>query len=101
MIYVPGHRKIEIRRDVTFHKEATFKKSREIQQESEAVQPASPSSENEESDDHREEPHQVPSDETLEHVEELEINLEDPPSKRKPTWIKKTMHEEKKIATPK
>jgi hypothetical protein len=35
-IYVPGQRKIEVRRDVTFHEEATFKKSRELQQESEA-----------------------------------------------------------------
>jgi hypothetical protein len=31
MIYVPGQRKIEVRRDVTFHEEATFKKSRELQ----------------------------------------------------------------------
>jgi hypothetical protein len=34
MIYVPGHRQIEVRRDVTFHEEDTFKKSRELQQES-------------------------------------------------------------------
>jgi hypothetical protein len=27
-IYVPGQRKIEVRRDVNFHEEATFKKSR-------------------------------------------------------------------------
>jgi hypothetical protein len=31
MIYVPGQRKIEVRRDVNFHEEATFKKSRELQ----------------------------------------------------------------------
>jgi hypothetical protein len=36
---------------VTFHENVSFKKSREIQQESEAVHPASPSSENEELDD--------------------------------------------------
>jgi hypothetical protein len=29
-IYVPGHRKIEVRRDVTFHEEVTFKKSKEL-----------------------------------------------------------------------
>jgi uncharacterized membrane protein YvbJ len=29
-IYVPGHRKIEVRRYVTFHEEAAFKKSREL-----------------------------------------------------------------------
>jgi hypothetical protein len=55
-IYVIGQRKIEVRRDANFHEEATFNKSREIQQESEAVHPASPSFENEESDDQKEEP---------------------------------------------
>jgi hypothetical protein len=29
-IYVPGQRKIEVRRDVTFHEEAAFNKSREL-----------------------------------------------------------------------
>jgi hypothetical protein len=42
-IYVPGQRKIEVRRDVTFHEEAEFKKSRELQQDSKAVHPTSPS----------------------------------------------------------
>jgi hypothetical protein len=50
-IYVPSQRQIEVSRDVAFHEEVAFKKSRELQRESEAVQPASPSSENEESDD--------------------------------------------------
>jgi hypothetical protein len=77
--------------DVTFHEEAAFKKSRELQQESEAVQPTSSSSENEESDDQREEPHEGPSDEPLELAEELERTLEEPPTKRKPTWLKETM----------
>jgi hypothetical protein len=39
-IYVPGQRQIDVSRDVNFHEEAAFKKSRELQQESEAVQPA-------------------------------------------------------------
>jgi hypothetical protein len=56
---------------VTFHEEATFKKSRELQQESEAVQPASPSSKNEESDDQREELRERPSNDPLEPVEVL------------------------------
>jgi hypothetical protein len=68
-IYVPGQRQIEISRDATFHEEDTFKKSRELQQESEAVQPASPSSENEESNDQREEPREGPSNEPLEPTE--------------------------------
>jgi hypothetical protein len=64
-IYVLGQRKLEVRRDVTFHEEVAFKKSRELQQELEVVQPASPSSENEESDDQREEPREGPSNEPL------------------------------------
>jgi hypothetical protein len=36
-IYVPGQRQIEVSRDVTFHEEAAFKKSRELQQESKTV----------------------------------------------------------------
>jgi hypothetical protein len=65
-IYVLGQRQIEVSRDVTFHEEATFKKSRELQRESEAVQPASPSSKNEESYDQREEPREGPSNDPLE-----------------------------------
>jgi hypothetical protein len=33
-INVPGQRQIEVSKDVTFHEEAAFKKSRELQQES-------------------------------------------------------------------
>jgi hypothetical protein len=73
---------------VNFHEEATFKKSRELQQESEAVQPASPSSKNEDSDDHREEPREGLSNEPLELVEVLERTLEEPRAKRKPGWLK-------------
>jgi predicted Zn-dependent protease len=97
-IYVPGQRQREVSKDVTFHEEVTFKKSRELQQESEAVQPTSPSSENEESDDQREEPHEGPSDEPLELAEELERTLEEPPTKRKRGWLKETMQEAEKIA---
>ena len=61
---------------MNFHEEATFKKSRELQQESEAIHPASPSSKNEESDDQREEPYEGPSNEPLEPAKELERTLE-------------------------
>ena len=50
-IYVPGQRQIEVSRDVTFHEKVAFKKSRELQHDSEAVQLASPSYENEDSND--------------------------------------------------
>ena len=67
---------------MNFHEEATFNKSIELQHDSEAVQPASPSSENEESDDQREEPCEGPSNEPLEPVEVLERTLEENPSKK-------------------
>jgi hypothetical protein len=70
-IYVPGQRKVEVRRDVNFHEKSSFKKSRELQQKSEAVQPMSPSFENEESTDKREEPHEGPCNEPLEPIEVL------------------------------
>jgi hypothetical protein len=101
MIYVLGQRKKEVSRDVTFHEEFTFRKSRELQHESEAVQPASPSSENEESDDQREEPCEGPSNEPLEPAEVLEITLEEPPAKRKPGWLKEIMQEAERIVAPK
>jgi hypothetical protein len=70
-IFLLGQRKIEVRRDVNFHEEASFNKSRELQQESEAVQPNSPSSENEESDDQMDKPCEGPSSESLEPTEVL------------------------------
>jgi hypothetical protein len=80
--------KIEVSRDVTFYEEATFKKSRELQQESKAVQITSPSSKNEEPDDQREEPREGPSNEPLEAAEVLKRNFEEPPAKKKPGWLK-------------
>ena len=56
---------------MTFHEEATFKKSRELQQDLEAVQPVSPSYKNEESDDQREEPCEGLGNEPLEPTEVL------------------------------
>jgi hypothetical protein len=100
-IYVPGQRQIEVSREVTFHEEAAFKKSRELQQESKVVQPASPSSKNEESDDEREEPHEGPSNEPLEPDEVLERTLEEPLAKRKPGWLKEIMQEAERIVSPK
>jgi hypothetical protein len=73
---------------VTFHEEAAFKKSRELQRESKAIHPASPSFENEESNDQREEPHEGSSNEPIEPIEVLEITLEEPPAKRKSGWLK-------------
>jgi hypothetical protein len=64
-------------------------------------QPASPSSENEESDDQREEPREGPSNEPLESAEVLERTLEEPPAKRKLGWLKEIVQEAERIASPK
>jgi hypothetical protein len=65
------------------------------------VQPAPPSSENEESDDQREEPHEGPSNDPLEPTEVLEINLKEPPTKRKPGCLKEIVREAERIVAPK
>jgi hypothetical protein len=100
MIYIPGQRKIEVRRDVTFHDEFTFNKSKELQQESEVVQPISLFSENEESNDQREEPRKGPSNEPLKPAEVLERTLEEPPDKRKPGWLKEIVQKAERIDSP-
>jgi hypothetical protein len=86
---------------VTFHEEATFTKYKELQRDLEVVQPTSPSSENEESNDQREEPHEGPSNEPLEPAKVLEITLEEPPTKRKLGWLKEIVQEEERIGAPK
>jgi hypothetical protein len=78
-----------------------FKKSRELQQESKAVQPASLSSENEELDDQRKEPREGPSNELLEPAEVLERTLEEPLAKRKPGCLKEIVQEAEMIDAPK
>jgi hypothetical protein len=86
---------------VNFHEEATFKKSKEFQQDSEAVQPTSPSSENEESDDQREEPREGPSNDPLEPPEVLGITIEEPPAKRKLGCLKEIVREAERITAAK
>ena len=86
-IYIPGQRYIEVSRDVTFHEEVAFHRSREIpidagleEQEAPAAsgesldEPPSPKDQREES----EEGLDAPTEEPLE-------RLLDPPSKRRPT----------------
>ena len=41
-IYVPGQRQIEVRRDVTFHEEVAFKRSKELQFDTEMEEPEAP-----------------------------------------------------------
>jgi len=98
-IYVPGQRQIEVSRDVTFHEEVVFKRSRELQSDDE---PDSPSAETSGSDFQREESHDDPRDQdvVLEPAEELERSLEEPPFKRRPAWFKEILQEAEKHAAP-
>ena len=90
-IYIPGQRYIEVSRDVTFHKEVAFRRSREIPldvglEEQEALaadgeslnEPPCPEDQREES----EEGLDVPIEEPIERL------LEEIPAKRQPTWCK-------------
>ena len=82
-VYIPGHRNIEVSRDVIFHEEAVFRKTLELSLEDEVTPLEFPDSEiqreEEEFDD------QIPD--VPENIESpLEELLEVPPSKRRPTW---------------
>ena len=86
-IYVPGQKNIEVSRDVTFHEEVAFCRSREIPldvglEEQEAPtasgesldKPPSPKDQREESEEGLDAPTEEP----------LEMFLEDPPAKMRP-----------------
>lgn len=87
-IYVPGQRFIEVNRDVTFHKEVAFRRSRETSidvglEEHEALatsgdslnEPPSPDGQREESEERLDAPAEEP----------IERLLEEPPVKRRST----------------
>jgi hypothetical protein len=83
-IYVPGKKFIEVSRDVTFHEEATFRRSRELPcdiKEQEA--PSSEPSDSQLSDEQREKAREPSVDPIRDSVE---FPLEKPPAKRKPAW---------------
>ena len=98
-IYIPGQKHIKVSRDVTFHEEVVFKRSRELHIDDELD---SPSSKTSSSDFQREEGHDDPMDRdsVLEPAEVLERSLEEPPIKRRPTWFKETLQEAEKHAAP-
>ena len=61
IIYIPSQRQIEVSRGVTFHEEATLRKSKELQLETE-TEPASHSTETSDSESQREDNHDDPMD---------------------------------------
>ena len=82
-IYVPGQKQIEVSRDVTFHEEVVFKRSRDLQIDD---KPDSPSAETSGTNFQTEKSHD--QDAVLEPVKVLKRSLEDPLIKRRPAWFK-------------
>ena len=84
-IYIPGQRNIEVSRDVTFHEEVAFHRSREIPLDVELVEQEAPAAVGESSDkppspaNKREESEEGPDVPTEEPIERL---LEEIPAKR-------------------
>jgi hypothetical protein len=75
---------IEVSRDVTFHEEAAFKQSKELQLDTETEEPEEP----------------LDQFDTVDPVEQIERPLEVPPAKRKPAWCREILREAKKHAAP-
>jgi hypothetical protein len=98
-IYVPGKKFIEVSRDVTFHEEATFRRTKELPCDTEKQEAPSP------------EPSDTPlpdeqREETIEPLvdpirESVEFPLEKPLVKRKPAWCREIPKEAEKHAVPK
>jgi hypothetical protein len=98
-IYVPGQKFIEVSRDVTFHEETTFPRSRELpcdkeEQEAPSLEPSDLPLLDVQKEETLE-PSVDPSKDTI------EFPLEKPPVKRKPAWCREIIKEAKKHPTPK
>ena len=93
-IYVPGQRFIEVSRDVTFHEEVAFRRSREISidaglEEQEVPTASGGSLDEPPSPKGRREEFEERLDALAE--EPIERLLEDPPVKRRPTWCRQIL----------
>ena len=80
-IYVLGERSIEVSRDVTFHEEVVFKRSKEIAYDTNTEQHETPISEG---FDHDYSPSDVQRENLAKHVEIPAID--EPPTNRSSTW---------------
>ena len=105
-IYVLGQRHIEVSRDVTFHEEAVFKRSKELPldtevEESETPQIQAPVSETSNLDMQMEElDERLDQIDPVEPIEQVDRSLEAPQTKRRPTWCREIMHEAEKHGAP-
>jgi hypothetical protein len=98
-IYAPGKKFIKVSRDMTFHEEVAFRRSRELPCDTEEQEAPSPEpSDTPLSDEQREETIEPSVDPIRDSVE---FPLEKLPVKRKPTWCREILKETEKHAVPK
>ena len=87
-IYVPGERHVEVSWNVTFHEEATFKRSKEIEFDPKAEEIVIPTLEDHEDDSS---PSDVQRQNPVEHaklpvIDEPVVLVDEPHVKRRLTW---------------
>jgi hypothetical protein len=107
IIYIPGHRHIEISRDVTFYEDATLKKSRRCQlEEVYEEEPTIPSTAMREVPRAIEPMREVVTASDEEILEDHDISeVQEPPQmtilhKRKPTWARELIQDGEKYDVP-
>lgn len=103
-IYILGTRLIEVNRDVTFHEEAIFRHSRELQDDSKMEELEAPTVENlvpksSSPDIQREEEHDEIAN-PLEPAEIMDRSLDEHPTKRRPAWFRETLQEVERHVAP-
>jgi hypothetical protein len=103
-IYIPGERHIEVRSDVSFHEDVSFKSSKELDLDTnmedleaslvQFLESSSPDMQREDLDE------PLDLDDPMEPIEQVERTLDAPQYKRKPSWCREIMLEEKSHAAP-
>jgi hypothetical protein len=96
---VPRQKYIEVSRDVTFHEEASFCRSRELPYDTEEQEAPSQEPLDSQLSDEQRENAREPSVDPIR--DSIELPLEKPHAKRKPTWCHGILKEAEKHATPK
>jgi hypothetical protein len=102
-IYIPGTRLVEVSRDVTFHEESDFRRSRELpdmEEEDVEVTIAEKSGPESSSLDIQREDELDELNEVLEPTDIFGRSLDDPPIKRRPTWYRETLQGVEKHSAP-
>lgn len=102
-IYIPGQRNIEVSKDVTFHEEAAFKRSKDIQINVEMEEGEIPSDRTPDLGPSSLDTQRASSVEQFGSIgqeDQIERSLKEPQVKRKPTWCKEILQEVEKHGAP-